>query len=178
MNLADPRTALNELVRVITAMQLPVDPFGAEKLAFDKVKIFDLQDLVKAMEELFLYANRIALIGLDSVDHANVVSGRTLKTQRSLSISVIVSDRRFSDRRKALMGDATTPGALLLGKLLVDTLSELPSGAVVLPGTGRLASLESREDQTGRIVFAQDFEIATDWEAVSLSRIAKVAPAS
>jgi hypothetical protein len=78
-----------------------------------------------------------------------------------------------------MMGDATTPGALQLQKILVDGIAgELPSGAVVQPGTGRLISLENAErtEGTGRIIFAQDFEVALDWEAVRLSRVAKIAP--
>jgi hypothetical protein len=120
------------------------------------------------------------MIGLDSVDHENVVAGRTLRTMRSLSITIVIADRRFSDRQKAMLGDATTPGALLLEKLLVDGVAgELPSGAVVMPGAGRLVLIENekRKDETGRIIFAQDFDVALDWQAVSLSRIAKVSPA-
>jgi len=180
MTLADPRTALEELMTAVTALKLPLGIPWQGANAFDKVNIFDLQELTKAMEELFLYHNRIALIGLDSIDHENVVAGRTLRVMRSLSVTIIVADRRFSDRQKAMMGDGTTPGALYLEKLLVDGVAgELPSGAVMLPGTGRLIALENdkRKDETGRIIFAQDFDVALDWQAVSLSRIAKVSPA-
>lgn len=177
MTLANPSAALLEIVTALTALRLPVDPYGADVAAFDKIKIFDLQDLAKAMEELFLYSNRIALIGLDSVGHENLISGRTLKTARSLDVTVIMSDRRYSDRQKALMGDTTTPGALLLQKLVVDGVAgELPSGTIAQPGTGRLVALENekRKDETGRILFAQDFTLNTSWAAESLTRAAKV----
>lgn len=176
MILADPRIALNELVTQITALQLPAS-FGEDVAAFDKVRVFDLQDLAKAFEELFVYANRVAFVALEGVTHQNTVTGRTLTTERSLNIKVLFSDRRFSDRQKALIGDDTTPGALLLEKLLVDHLAgELPSGAVVLPGSGQLIGLEfeKRTNETGRIIFGQDFTIATDWTASSLTRKAKV----
>lgn len=177
MQLADPRTALNELQAAIEGLRLPASFDQDMPLAFEKVKIFDLQDLRKAMEELFLYANRIALIGLDGIDHDAAVNGRTLVIERNLDVTIIVADRRYSDRQKALMGDSTTPGALFLQTLLVDALAgELNSGGVVMPGAGRLVSIEGRENETGRIAFAQDLAIATDWDKASLSRGAKVAP--
>ena len=180
MKLADPRIALNELAAAVAEMRLPLGVPWQGAAAFDKVNIFDLQDLSKAMEELFLYANRIALIGLDAVDHANEVTGRRLRTERTLAVTIVVADRRFSDRQKAMMGDASTPGALFLEKLLVDALAgELPGGAVVQPGAGRLVLLEhaQRDAGTGRIIFAQDFDVAIDFDAVTMSRGAKVAPA-
>ena len=178
MTLADPRTALNEIVTKLTALQMPITFADPQVDAFDKVNIFDLQDLAKALEELFLYSNRIALVGLDGVSHSNRVSGRSLIVERSLDVTVLIADRRFSDRQKAMMGDATTPGAVLLQKVVVDDLAgELPSGAVVTPGQGRLISLEfeKRTNETGRILFAQDFRVAVDWAAASLTRKAKIA---
>ena len=151
---------------------------AGETACFNKVKIFDLQDLMKAMEELFAYGNRIALIGLDAINYSNTVQGRTLIVEQSLSITVIIADRRFSDRQKALMGDSTTPGALLLQNVVVNGLAgELDSGAVCRPNTGRLTALEleRRAAETGRIIFAQDFDVSLDWAAEKLSRRAKLA---
>lgn len=183
MTLADPNLALAQLVTAVTALKLPAaydagDP-PVPVAAFSKVKIFDLQDLAKAMEELFLYDNRIALIGLDAVNHDHTISGRTLTVDRTLSVTIIMADRRYSDRQKAMVGDSTTPGALLLQKVLVDGIAgELPlAGVVCAPGAGRLVALENekRKDETGRILFAQDFTLYTSYAAVSLSRIAKIA---
>lgn len=180
MQLTDPRTALEELLTAVTELKLPLGVPWQGKPAFHTVRIFDLQDLAKAMEELFVYASRICLIGLDSVDHSSVVRGRTLQVERTLSVTLILADRRHADRQLAMLGDAgTTPGALCLQKLVVDGLAgELPGGAVVRPGTGRLVSLENekRKDETGRILFAQDFTVNLDFDAVSLSRRAKVSP--
>jgi hypothetical protein len=176
MTLADSRSALNDLVTALTALQLPSPFTGA---AFEKVQIFDLQDLLAAMQELYAYGNRIALIGLDAIEHQCTVSGRSLKIDRSLSVTVLIADRRFNDRQKAMMGDNTTPGALYLQKLVVDAVAgELSGGWVAQPGTGRLVLLqdEKRKDETGRILFAQDLRIAVDWDAAKLSRAAKVAP--
>lgn len=180
VTLTDPRTALNEILAAVTAITLPASYDATEPAAFDKVKLFDLDDLAVAMEELFAYSNRIALIALDSIEHGRSVSGRNIRLERSLGLTIIVSDRRFSDRQKAMVGDAVTPGALYLQTLLVDALSgELASGAVVIPGTGRLVSVtnEKRVNETGRIAFTQDFQVHIAWDAVSLSRKAMVAPA-
>lgn len=177
MTIADPRTALNELLTAVTALRLPAAVDPATPLAFEKVKIFDLGDLLVAMEELFIYGNRIALIGLSVIEHDTTIAGRDLRLSRALSVSIIISDRRFSDRQKAMMGDATTPGALLLQTLLVDALAgELPCGAVVEPGAGRLVLVENekRKDLTGRLSLAQDFTVSTDWQHTRLSRTAKI----
>lgn len=180
MNLADPRTALNNLVTAITAITLPA-AYGSDMVAFDKVKIFDLQDLGVAMEELFLYADRIALIGVDSIRHESSISGRTLEVNLSMSVTVVFSDRRFSDRQKALMGDSdTTPGTLQLQKILRDAISgELAGGAIAKPGDGRLLVIENekRANETGRIAFAQDFNLSLGWDSASLSRAAKISAA-
>lgn len=181
MDLADPRDALNDLQTAIAAVLLPASFDPATPAAFDKVAVFDLQNLAVAMEELFAYSNRIALIALDAVDHNSSVLGRTLRVAQSLSITILFSDRRYSDRQKALMGDSTTPGALFLQTLLVNAVTgELPNGGVVQPRAGRLVALENadRTNETGRIVFAQDFDVATSWDAISSSRNARLAAAA
>lgn len=181
MSLTDPRIVIEEMVAKVTGVKLPV-AFGEPAVsAFDKVKVFDLQDLAKALEELFLVSSRVALIGLNSVSHSHEVRGRSLMISRSLAVTVILSDRHYSDRQKAMMGSEPgvngTPGALLLAKLVVDAVAgELPSGAVVTAGDGRLAALEhaERKNQTGRIIFAQDFEVSVGSETMALSRKAVV----
>lgn len=181
IELADPRDALNEILAVVAAITLPASYDATEPAAFDKVKIFDLDDLKTAFEELFAYSNRVAFIALDEIQHGNRVSPGHLTTERSLGVTTIISDRRFSDRQKAMMGDATTPGALYLQKLLVDALAGmLTSGCVVVPQTGRLISLvdEKRKNETGRIAFTQDFDVYIDWASTSFNqRKAKIAPA-
>lgn len=180
MNLPDPRTAVNELVTKLTALKLPASYDATEPAAFDKVKIFDLQDLAKALEELFIISNRVCLVGLDAVNDITSVQGRNLIVERSISVALIMSDRRYSDRQKAMMGDVTTPGAIYLETLVVNGLAgELTSGSIAEPGDGRLLGLEAanRDNQTGRIVFVKNLTITLGWDSVSLSRKAKVAPA-
>jgi len=180
MDLANASTSLSDLAAAITALKLPLTFGDPAVAAFDKVKIFDLQDLAVAMEELFAFSNRIAIIALDGVDHETEVGGNSLKIKRSLTLTIIMADRRYSDRQKALTGDATTPGVLLLQKLLVDAVSgKLSAGAVAQPGPGRLVAIEheKRPNETGRIVFAQDFSVSLAWDAVSLARDARIAAA-
>lgn len=178
MDLADIRTSLTDIAAAVSAITLPPAYGDPAVAAFDKVKIFDLQDLAVAMEELFAYADRIAIIALDGINHDSEVGGNSLKLKRSATVTILCADRRYSDRQKALMGDSATPGALQLQKLLVDALAgRLSGGSVAVPAAGRLALVEhdQRRNDPGRIVFAQDFEISAGWESVSLGRDARIA---
>jgi hypothetical protein len=177
MDLLNPKSVIELLESKLTALQLP-ESFGSEVKAFEKVKVFDLQDVQKAFEELFLYGNRIAILAVDVVRHQNEISGRNLNVTRTMDAIVLFTDRRYADRVLALMGDDQKPGILLLEKLLVDELTgELSNGAVVLPGTGELVALQDdkRKDLTGRIIFSQPFNITLDFETVPLSRKARIA---
>lgn len=173
MTLVDPRTSINEVLAIVTALTLPLSFADPAQKAFEKVKIFDLEELNTALQELFVVHNRVAFIGIDAIFQSSSIAGRKLEVSRALGLTIIASDRRFSDRQRALMGDTTTPGALLLQTLLVEALScGLPSGAVCQPEDGRLVKLQSKErdDGTGRIIFAQDFTVNFDWINVPLDR--------
>ncbi|HMP82618.1 MAG TPA: hypothetical protein PKA41_07965 [Verrucomicrobiota bacterium] len=173
------RTALIELEAAVAALKFSEDagPAFAGKPVFERVHIFDLRDLVKALEELFTLANRVAFLALDRIDYSTAGgSGRT-SISGEINCVVLFSDRRYSDRIKAMMGDATTPGALRIqDELALHLPRELACGATLLPGTARPIGLENeqRADLTGRILFAFDLSVATGRDDATLSRRARL----
>jgi hypothetical protein len=146
----------------VTSIKLPGE-FGENVSAFQAVRQYDLQgELVKALEELLVFKDRVAFILLDSVGYENELEGGILLSHRQLSLTVLCADRNWGSRQKALKGDATTPGVQLLQELIIEELcGEISEGAVIEPGQGQLFSLsgKDRDNAAGRLAWSQEFNI-------------------
>lgn len=175
MELLDPRIPVRELVTLLEDLELPV-AFGADVAAFAAVEVFDLTDIKKAFDELLVYEDRAAFVILEKIEHSNEANGGNLTIGRALQVTVAFTDRRYVDRIKAMMGDDTPapdaiPGCLLIQTLMVDAMAgKMPTcNCMLLPGLGHLTQLQGadRSNDTGRIIFLQEFDITLGSETVS-----------
>lgn len=125
-------------------------------LAFQKVAMFDMSNLVVALQELITYANRVCLIVHDNERFTNEKKGRQLFTRQTRQVSLLMADRHFANRQKALFGDKGTPGVLALkDAVLGEIVGLLEPGVYVQPVHGEQMVLEQkiRETLQGRVAF-------------------------
>jgi hypothetical protein len=141
---------------------------GPAEAAFHHVEIFDMSDLVVALQELLaLEGHRVCLIVHDSESFENEVKGRDLHCRQSRQVRLVLADRHWTERQAAMLGDTatpqTTPGALKLKDITLPAVCGLlQDGIRCEPGSGELALLQSsdRADLAGRIVYFQDLTLA------------------
>jgi hypothetical protein len=178
MALIDPRTIVTAFLTGLAAVKLPV-AFGADVAAFQKVKAYDLEDLLKALEDLLIFKDRAALVLFEQCEHENRVDGRVMKVKRDVRVSVLIADRDWGNRQKALMGEdpaeGATPGALLLGNLCVEAMIGENAGMIIEAETGEIFALsgKKRENAAGRIAWRQEFKVTAGMLSVDLSRRAR-----
>lgn len=163
----------------VTALQFPATWEGSPCLftgnVFETVKAFDLDDLALAFEELLVFKNRVAFVVLTDEQQSTLTKGMTLTTIFRDEFSILCSDRSYKNRQLALLGDATTPGVMMLGDILVQGIMGEPSpGYVCEPTGGEMFALagETRDDEIGRIGWRQNVRMHGGREERSLSRLA------
>lgn len=108
------------LQRTLAAVQW--QQAGVSTAAFQKVVVHDQPDILQAMAETLLLADRVALIIPDSTRSSSELKGRTLQSVITREIIVIVSDRNYGDRLAANSGSAHQPGSWLLRDLALEAL--------------------------------------------------------
>lgn len=163
--LVDPRNILNTLQTAVTALKV-----DESTNLFDEVKVYDFEDLGKAIEELFLFKHRIAVLLLEDAPHESNILGRVLFVRRIVNLTILLADRNWSNRQVAMMGNEETPGAIQLAHLLVEGLAgEQSGGIIVAPGQGDLMAIE-RNNAPGRIAWRQEFRVAAGTTKRNLSR--------
>jgi hypothetical protein len=143
-------------------------------LAFEKVELFDSEDLTEAFKFLTLVEQRVCLIvPLDEEFNASPGEGNgqaALKYlwRRMLPVIVICSDRVLGDRKASLFGieppDANaTPGAFGLADLVLPAVSGLllgnPNGVVCEPKMTSVLTVKDMEKKLpGRVAVGIEFE--------------------
>lgn len=171
--LTDPRDILTAFKTLLEGIELPVAYGG---MAFQEVRIFDFEDLAKAIEELFAFKDRVAFVILENVQHQVEIMGRQMTCRRTVDLTVLLADRHWGNRQLALMGDvSSTPGAIQLADLVVDAVTGEHEGLTVKPGTGEIFALEgrARDNAPGRIAWRQEFTVAGGRLLERLSREAE-----
>lgn len=159
MAFIDTITILGKLKTRLAALELvPGTPL------FDKVEYYSSTDLLKALEELRLFKNRICLIVPGDDDFGNEVSGRTMTTEVARHIHILMADRDYGRRQSAATGDANTPGVVKIKDQVVDDLvgknldsrfclvKPVESGPVLIQGP-------RREDAAGREAWTLELAI-------------------
>jgi hypothetical protein len=105
---------------------------------FDRVALFDSEDLVEAFRFLLISEQRVCVIvPLD--EHLEApIDGLKLVVKRVLPVAILVSDRVLGDRSASLWGDGQGEfGASALMELVLPAVTGLlianPNGVVALP---------------------------------------------
>jgi hypothetical protein len=164
MSFTPTLTVLNALKTAITAIEWTPEGGEAEP-AFQKVELFDVDDLKTALKELLVFKDRACFIIIDEERCTSEVIGMKMQSRQSRTIALIITDRDYGKRAEALTGDATRPGVLALKDLILDPENEviggLLDGMVVMPGFGAPIRImdEERDNMTGRLAYELDLEI-------------------
>jgi hypothetical protein len=148
-------TALTALQAKLLALQWN----GAA--AFASVNVFDMSNLVVALQELISYANRQCLIVHDVERFECSRKGTQLDVRQRRTIVLLISDRHQGSRQKAMLGDAAgvppTPGALALKDVVLNGIvGLLEPGMYIEPVAGEQMVLEQkvRDQLQGRVAFS------------------------
>lgn len=145
---------------------------------FETVEFCSHTDLVRALEQLHLNKNRVALIVPQDDDYlpANVeeVQGRALELRVERQVFILMSDRDMGRRQDASTGDESKPGVLLMNELVVNDLmgSTLGiRGVRAKPRHGGPFTLQdkARKEQPGREAWNLELLIESG-EAVTVVR--------
>lgn len=142
--------------------------------AFQRIELFDNENLAEAFKTLLVSEQRIAVIvPLDARwEHDKKESVRVIR--RVLPVAVLVSDRQIGDRTTALFGNANTPGAYGLSSLALPFVSGQlivnPGGVVAMPMGESVVILKDaeRENLPGRAVVAVEVECQGGWMRATL----------
>jgi hypothetical protein len=121
---------VQELQQRVAALTMVWPPAvgGAAVPAFDRVDVFDSENLVEAFRFLLVSEQRVCLIvPLDEDLEAKAV-GLKLIVTRKRPIALLVTDRVLGDRRAAVFGSqaadaAATPGALNLAEMVLPAVT-------------------------------------------------------
>jgi hypothetical protein len=129
---------------------------GADAAAvFDRVELFDDEDLVEAFRYLTVTEQRVCVIVPLDEQFETAVDKRKLIVRRMLPVALLMSDRVLGDRKQALWGDLaadgsqTTPGAMGLMEMVLPAVTGLllpnPKGVVVEPARGEVMAVKDTE---------------------------------
>lgn len=166
-------TVLNALKAKVAALQWTPSS-GPAVAAFSKVAVFDLTDIVPALNELFAFGERVCFVILEGEDFREEKVGQEMRYHQTRRVSLLFSDRNWGDRQVALEGNTTTTaGALPLKDLLLPGVTGvLVDGVYAAPDSGELIELhdQARADAPGRIVYRQPFNLIGGMLAFSLGK--------
>jgi hypothetical protein len=143
---------------------------GVAEPAFERVELFDLQELAKAIEELRVFKARACFVVLDIERFENELAGNKLLVRQRRAVALLITDRNYGSRQRALEGTGTSPGVLALKDLVLSgepgdpaasVLGLLATGVVCEPAFGAFIELRdtARDDLAGRIAYEQDLEL-------------------
>ena len=176
---AAPTKLISVLVAYLTAIKFPATyngaacPFSGQSM-FDAVKVFDMEDIVAAFAELLVFKNRAAFIVMTHERQDSRISGRNMEVFFHNEFAILISDRSYKNRNLALIGDATTPGVLLISDVLVQAMiGEIQAGYLCEPNGGEVFALsgKERDNEVGRIGYRQDVTLHGGTIVKPLSRI-------
>ena len=148
-------------------------------LLFSDVKVFDREDLVAAMEALYLFDDRLAILIPGGWQHRSVKHGTDLRMRRRTEFMLMLTDRNFSGENTALVGEpGTNPGILELAERVVAelaglTLERSADWVALEPGTGEVLRLtnQERDQASARDAWSQDFATEAGEVVADMGRV-------
>lgn len=158
-------------VSVLAALQAKLEALewtpatGPAEPAFQKVALFDVDDLATAIKDLLVFKDRACFILLDAERCDSELAGNKVVSRLTRTVALLITDRDYGKRADALVGDATRPGVLALKDLILDPdneiIGDLVTGVAVLPGFGSPVRItgEARDNLTGRLAYELDLEL-------------------
>lgn len=161
-------TILQAAVTAISGLTLGSDQGAlAGQPAFAAVQIYSRENLVAAMRELYLYADRLCVLVPISFRHEHTQDGAFLIQRRTLDFAALVTDRNYGLQATAFTGQAdVNPGCLYLAEMLTAALAGVTLGVgscFIRPENGEAFSVKSEskdlaDDAQARACWAQQFK--------------------
>lgn len=170
----------NALKAQLQAVQLP-DAFlngGPAQPAFQRIELFDNENLTLAFKTLLVSEQRICLIVPLTPRWEDKANENPRVTRRVLPVALLISDRVIGDRNAALFGGDKNPGAYALSALALPVVTgqliSNPAGVVSMPANESIIIIkkEERENLPGRAAIALELECRGGW----LSALLDVSP--
>ena len=149
------------LAAAVAAITLPNGQWGSAlptlSKAFDRVEVFDSEQLVEAFRYLLVTEQKVCVIVPMDERFNTAIDHRKLVITRELPVMVLISDRVLGGRNAALLGNVDTPGALELTELVLPAVTGLLlpnqagppplSGVLVEPFSSSVLSVKDTESE-------------------------------
>jgi len=172
------RRSATEIAQALVSALAPLQwaPAGRPpEPAFERIELFDMAALPRALGELLATEDRIAVVvpGQERFS-ARIEAPHRLVITRVLPAAILIADRVLGDRQAALYGSDANPGAVGLLELalpaVVGQLLPNPGGVVCQPVTAAIFDLAAGDPEAspGRAVIELDIECSGGTLAASL----------
>jgi len=153
------RRATKEIVAEIRRRVGELKLLNAETPAFERVELFDSDQLPEAFTALLISEQRVCVVVPLDERFETVMDQRKLTVKRVLPVAILISDRVMGDRKAALWGDASTAGADALKELVLTAVTGLllpnPGGVLCEPVNVTVMTVRDTEkDMPGRVAVA------------------------
>lgn len=168
---------VGELQGRLVGIEFPDEP-GVK--AFDRVELFDSEDLTAAFQFLLITEQRVCVIvpleaKFEQVFPERGAASRKLTSKREVPVVVLCSDRVLGDRRAALYGSDTEHGAYALAELAlpvcVGLLLPNPNGVVgEAVNYSVLTVKDSEQGLPSRVAVAVEVNCRGGWLEADLGR--------
>lgn len=165
-------TVLTNLRTAILAIELSA---GVSLFAADSVKVFGREDVLAAMQQLYVFEDRACFIVPGAIRHTQETQGGIVLVKRLLEVGLLMTDRNYGGENTALVGAAgENPGVLRIAELVADGLfgkSLDLTGIALIPDNGDPFTLTDKErEETKREAFVQGFAIHLGTRELNLGR--------
>jgi hypothetical protein len=165
-------TVLANLRTAILAIELSA---GVPMFAADSVKVFGREDVIAAMQQLYVFEDRACFIVPGAIRHTQEVQGGFVMVKRSLEVGLLMTDRNFGGENLATVGEeGENPGVLRITEMVTDELfgkSLDLAGIALIPDNGDPFTLGDKErEETKREAFVQGFAIPLGTRKLDLNR--------
>jgi hypothetical protein len=180
MSYIDTNAILTQLQTKLLAVTLPTawKTPAEDAFAAGAVKVFDMQNLELALQELLVFEDRACFIVFQSWEYEPRTAGRVAYTSRQMELVLLMTDRDFGSRNNALVGDADNPGVLRIADAVVAAIggdiNDSSSPAMLFTrGTGETFTItgEERDNLTGRAGFVQTYVVHGGESRENLGRV-------
>lgn len=143
--------------------------------AFERIELFDNENLAEAFKTLLISEQRIAVIVPLEARWEQKNPAESIRTvRRVLPVVLLISDRAIGDRTTALFGSADSPGAFGLSALALPAVTgqlfSNPAGVVAMPSSESVVILKDAEKSNlpGRAVVAVEVQCQGGWLQATL----------
>lgn len=170
---------LSAMKVALLALQLPATYSAVADYpkAFTTVETYRNENLLKALEDLFAYDDRVALIVPAGDNHSNHTEGSNIYSARTTDVVVLIADRDYSKSQAELIGGPEAVGVVALKDLVISAFFGQNlglTGVALAPTDGQPLTLtdKERDEATGRDCWAQTFTTAAGRAKAAIVRAA------